>query len=107
MALYVLQPGLTPLGQFDFLDTDLANVLGGDLGVWAEASRTITTTEKAAQDVLDGYVADQVDAGSPTASRPVLQLGDGTDGITAHYLLDDGSLNYGTLFGSLINSPQN
>lgn len=105
MALYVLQPGLTPLGQFDFLDTDLGNVLGGDLGVWGEASRVITTTEKAAQDVLDGYVADLVDAGDSTASRPVLQLGDGTDGTVAHYLLDDGTAGYGTLFGELIGNP--
>jgi len=105
MALYVLQPGLTPLGQFDFLDTDLANVLGGELAVWGEASRTITSTEKAASDVLDGYVADQVDAGTPDASRPVLQLGDGTDGVVAHYLTDDGSANYGTLFGNLIGNP--
>jgi hypothetical protein len=105
MTLYLLEPGLQPLGQFDFLDTDLPNVLGGDFGVWAEASRTLTSTEKAAQDVLDGYVADQVDAGDPTASRPVLQLADGSDGAVARYLLDDGTAGYGTLFGSLIGNP--
>lgn len=105
MALFLLQPGLQPLGQFDYLDTDLANVLGGDLSVWSEASRTNTTTEKAAQDVLDGYVADLIDAGDSTASRPVLQLGDGSDGVVAHYLNDDGQANYGTLFGSLIGNP--
>ena len=105
MALYILQPGLQPLGQFDFLDTDLTSVLGGDLGVWSEQGRANTSTERAAQDVFDGYVADQVDAGTPTASRPVIQLGDGTDGQVAHYLLDDGIANYGTLFGNLIGNP--
>ncbi len=44
MALYLLQPGLQPLGQFDFLDTDLDNVLGGELGTWDEASRTNTAS---------------------------------------------------------------
>jgi hypothetical protein len=107
MALYLLQPGLQPLGQFDFLDTDLPNVLGGDIGTWDEASRTITAAEKAAQDVLDGYVADLVDAGTPDASRPVLRLADdGTgDRASAFYLLDDGTANYGTSFGTLIGNP--
>lgn len=106
MALYVLQPGIQPLGQFDFLDTDLASVVGGDFGVWGETSRTITSTEKAAQDALDGYVADQVDAGDATATRPVLQLGDsGSTAAAAHYLLDDGTTDYGTLYGELIGNP--
>ena len=69
MALYILQPGLQPLGQFDFLDTDLDNVVGGELGTWDEAGRANTSTEKAAADVLDGYVADLVDVGTAAASR--------------------------------------
>jgi hypothetical protein len=106
MALYVLQPGLQPLGQYDFLDADLTSVLGGELGVWGEASRTNTAAEKAAADALDGYVADQVDAGDGTATRPVLQLGDsGSTAAAAHYLLDDGSANYGTLYGELVGNP--
>ena len=106
MTLYILQPGLQPLGQFDFLDVDLGNVLGGDFGYWQETGRVNTATEKAAQDALDGYVADQVDAGTPDATRPVLQLADDTEGgNVAHYLLDDGTAGYGTLFGELIGNP--
>ena len=106
MALYLLQPGIQPLGQYDFLDTDLDSVVGGDLGVWGEAARANSATEKAAHDVFDGYVADQVDAGDPTASRPVLQLGDsGSTDAAAHYLLDDGKAGYGTLFGEVIGLP--
>ena len=107
MALYVLQPGVQPLGQFDFLDTDLDNVLGGELGVFDEASRVNTASEKAAVDALDGYVADQVDVGDPAASRPVLRLADssGTDDSKAFYLLDDGKAGYGTLFGEVIGVP--
>jgi len=105
MALYLLQPGQQPLGQFDFLDTDLASVKGGDFGVFGEAARTNTSAEKAAPDVLDGYVADLIDVGDPTGTRPVLQLADGTDGAVPRYLLDDGTTGYGTLFGSLIGNP--
>lgn len=105
MTLYLLQPGLDPLGQIDFLDTDLASVTGGQFGVWDEQGRANTATERAAQDVFDGYVADLVSSGSPTASRPVMQLADGTDAGEAMYLLDDGIVGYGTLFGSLIGNP--
>ena len=106
MALYLLQPGLQPLGQFDFLDTDLSSVLGGDIGTLDEASRTVTSSEKAAADVLDGYVADLVDTGDPTASRPILRLADtSSEANNVFYLLDDGTSNYGTLFGELIGNP--
>lgn len=102
MALILLQPGLEPLGQFDVLDTDLSSVLGGDVGTLDEDSRTNSSTEKAAQDVLDGYVAD----GSSTATRPVVRLADNaSETRKLFYLLDDGQKNYGTLFGELIGNP--
>ena len=106
--LYILQPGLQPLGQFDCLDTDLANVIGGQLGIFDETSRVNTAAEKAAYDVFDGYVADLVDAGTPTASRPVLRLADTAtvDRDQPQYLLDDGNeAGYGSLFGEVIGSP--
>lgn len=103
MALYVLQPGAVALGQFDFLDTDLTNVVGGQIGVFTETTRVNTSTETAAYDVFDGYVADAVDTGTPTASRPVLRLADNGSGDRAqpHYLLDDGNeAAYGSLYGA-------
>lgn len=106
MALYLLQPGLQPAGQFDFLDTDLSSLLGGEVGTLDEASRTNSASEKAAQDALDGYVADAVDTGTPDASRPVLRLADtASETRKLFYLLDDGTANYGTLFGELIGTP--
>lgn len=107
MALYIYQPGVQPLGQFDFLDTDLASVTGGELGTWDIAARTNSATEKAASDVLDGYVAPDIDTGVPTAWRPVLRLADNgaADGYKAYYLLDDGLENYGTMFGDVIGTP--
>lgn len=106
MALFLYQPGVQPLGQYDFLDTDVSSLLGGQIGTLDEASRTITSTEKAAQDVLDGYLADQVDVGTPDASRPVLRLADeSSESTDLFYLLDDGTTHYGTLFGELIGTP--
>ena len=106
MALFLLQSGIQPLGQYDFLDTDLASLTGGQIGTLDEASRTITATEKAAQDALDGYVADLVDVGTPGASRPVLRLADtSSESTDLFYLLDDGQAFYGTLFGELIGTP--
>ena len=106
MTLYVLQPGQQPLGQFDVLDTDLTSILGGEVGVLSEAGRTNTSTEKAASDALDGYVADLVDVGTPAGSRVILQIADETsETYDLFYLLDDGVAGYGTMFGELIGNP--
>lgn len=106
MALFILQPGIQPLGQFDFLDTDLASVTGGQFGVWNEAARANSATEKAAADARDGYVADAVSEGTPTTTRAILQLADGSETGVPYYLLDEGtSPHYGTLFGGLIGNP--
>lgn len=102
MALYILQPGLQPLGQFDVLDTDVSSILGGEVGTLADAARANSSSEKAAQDALDGYVAD----GSSVATRPQVRLADETtETRKLFYLLDDGTKNYGTLFGELIGTP--
>lgn len=105
MALYILQPGIQPLGQFDVLDTDQANVVGGLIGTWDEAARANSASETAAADVLDGYVADGIDAGDATGSRPVIRIADSSasDDSKAFYLLDDGIAGYGTLFGSVVS----
>ena len=119
MALYILQPGLEPLGQYDFLDTDLANVLGGELGVFDVTTAVAnTSTEKHAFDA-DGYVSNLIDVGTKTAKRPLLRIADGysdsfldsTKGnikiepYKLFYLLDDGKSGYGTLFGQTIGVP--
>jgi len=102
MALYILTPGIQPVGDYDMLDADLENVLGGEVGTLDEASRTNTSNEKAAQDVLDGYVAD----GASAATRTVLRLADETSETRkVFYLLDDGKKNYGTLFGEVVGTP--
>jgi hypothetical protein len=106
MALYIYQPGIQPIGDFDVLDTDAANILGGEVMVLDEASRTITSTEKAAADVLDGYIADTVDTGTAGATRVIARIADeSSETYDVFYLADEGTTNYGVLFGSVIGSP--
>lgn len=99
MALYILQPGVQPLGQFDVLDGYLDSILGGEVGTLYQAARVNSASEKAAFDALDGYtnvsavtraaVANRVNT---TAQRPL-------------WLLDEGKAGYGTLFGQVIGTP--
>jgi hypothetical protein len=107
MALYIFQPGIQPLGQFDFLDEDItATLRGGEIGTFDMASRTQSATERFAADA-DGYVSPWVDVNLPTSFRPVLRLANhgAADGYSLMYLLDDGQENYGTLFGDTIGTP--
>jgi hypothetical protein len=99
MALKIYQPGIQPLGQFDVLDSYASLIKGGEVGTLFAASRTVTTSEKAAYDVLDGYTntTDVQRAGvaprcNDANARPL-------------WLLDEGIAGYGTLFGTLIGSP--
>jgi hypothetical protein len=115
MALYILQPGLQSLGDFDLLDTDLSLVTGGELAVLDKTSRLNTSSEKAAADVFDGYVAD----GANVGTRVVARLADGysdsfldaskgdikVEPWKTFYLIDDGTAKYGTMLGGLIGSP--
>jgi len=103
MALYIYQSGVQPLGQFDaldgYLDGTYDTILGGEIGTVFAAARTVSASEKAAYDVLDGYtnatdqyrpaIANSIDA---STTRPL-------------WLLDDGTAGYGTLFGQVIGTP--
>ena len=115
MALYLLQPGLNPLGQFDFLDTQLTSVTGGELGTFAVADANqfhqnaimesfgTVTSDNAASDVYqDGYVPSSSFA---DGYRPVVRLANQTTETGPLYLLDDGTTGYGTLFGQVIGTP--
>lgn len=82
-----------PLGQFDFKDTELLSILGGEVVTFASVG--ININDKTAPDQLDGYVnatpAKRVYATRTvaTTSRPLM-------------LADDGINGYGTLFGSVV-----
>lgn len=96
--LRILQPGIQPLGQFDFEDGYLASVLGGEICTLVALSRTNTATERAAADVLDGYT------NNLQAMRVGLTLNIVATTDRPLWLTDDGTSGYGTLFGQLIGS---
>jgi hypothetical protein len=115
MALFLLQPGIQPLGQFDVLNTDASTIVGGMIGTWSVASLTDTSTETADADVFDGYTSPYISesagpgnpgttTGNTTGYRPVIRIASNTtlDENKAMYLMDEGTANYGTLFGSII-----
>ena len=96
MALVLQQPGIQPLGQFDGYDSDYLTVLGGEVGTLIGIP--VIGTDRAAKDAdgSDGYV------GLPPAhTRPVVTR-NLVSGNRPLFLIDDGTLNYGTLFGQVI-----
>lgn len=99
MALYPANPGLYPLGLFDVSDAvTLSNITGGEVGTLTTRVRTITASEKAAADVLDGY------SYATPGTRPAITLAT-TNAEFPLFLLDDGTANYGSFFGQVIGVP--
>lgn len=106
MALFLLNSGIQPLGDFDVLDTDAGNILGGEVMILDEASRLNTSSEKAAADIFDGYVADGIDTGVATATRVIARIADeSSETFKVFYLADEGTTHYGVLFGTVIGTP--
>lgn len=93
MALKLLQPGTQPLGQFDALDAQTSSVLGGEVAGLTYVSIT-AGTDNAAADVGDGYVAS---ANTRPAATTTL-----VSGMRPLFLVDEGTANYGTLFGEVV-----
>jgi hypothetical protein len=99
MALRILNPGIQPLGQFDFEDGYLSSVKGGEVCTLVALSRTLTAAEKAAADVLDGYT------NYSQNKRAGLTLNIAVTTARPLWLTDDGTVGYGTLFGQVIGTP--
>lgn len=101
MSMKPLNPGLYPLGQYDLLDTELANITGGEVVTYTRASRTNSATEQAAADALDGYLYDDI---LPFTNRPAVVR---ASAVTERplFLADDGLAGYGNHFGETIGTP--
>jgi hypothetical protein len=93
MSMNPLNAQSNPLGIFDGLDSNITSLLGGE--VVGFTSINITSTDKHAPDVNDGY------SGTTTKVRPgitsVL-----TSGMRPLYLADEGVAGYGTSFGQIV-----
>lgn len=100
MALLVLNNTGNPYGQFDGYDTELTGFLGGEVcklvGVQVGQAN-----DKAASDISDGYATSGLLQARPVVTK-VLSALTYTDGYESLFLADDGSLNYGTLFGVVV-----
>lgn len=100
MALYLLQSGVQPLGQFDVLNTEAADIVGGELMTLDKYATGNTAAETAAADVgADGYI---VVGGTITAYRTVAKKA--STGTGPVFLADDGKAGYGVLFGSIVGA---
>lgn len=92
MALVILNTAGTPLGEFDALDAIATTVKGGEVLMFTTVSTT--GSDQRAADQADGY-------DYPGTSRTVL-----TTTLTSNrgplMLCDDGTANYGTLFGTVV-----
>jgi hypothetical protein len=91
MALKLLNPGLRPLGLFDLDDDDAGALVGGEF---------VELTDD--DNAVEAYAAD---AGQLTRGGSVVSMK--RDGRTAGRLgglADEGTDEYGTLFGSLIGA---
>jgi hypothetical protein len=101
MALVLLNNNGTPFGQFDGYDSLLTTMLGGEVATLVAYDSGVSTDLHAA-DVNDGYVRANL-GGGVQLQRPIA-----TTVLTSTsgplFLTDDGTTNYGTLFGSLVGS---
>jgi hypothetical protein len=117
MALHILQPGLRPMGQFDLALTGSQTVTGGEIGVFAvDENIGIMIEGVSAADVAQvGPLATQASGSVAVGDKLNIVLGrpalkdDGGDTADSaelasglRFLLDEGTQQYGTLFGSAI-----
>lgn len=94
MALKLVNQAGNALGQFDGKDDEVLDLKGGEVVTFAAVA--VSSSDKAAKDVFDGYTMDgatekrvYVTSTVSDASRPLM-------------LADDGISGYGTLFGTVV-----
>lgn len=101
MALFPLQGGLQPLGQYDLLDTELSSILGGEVMTFTVTTRQSNVTDAAAFDAQDGYIFDTT---VPIQNRPATLRATSASSVPL-FLSDDGIVGYGTAIGNMIGNP--
>jgi len=92
MALILLQPGIEPIGQYDAADGYVTSCLGGEVCTFVSVT---ATADKMAADGYDGYL-------NPGTSRVALSINLPTAAGGPWMLVDEGTTNYGTLFGQVV-----
>ena len=95
MALRILNPGVQPLGQFDVVDGELTALKGGE--VVTLVKKALSSGDKGAADVFDGYVRN-----SSTIGRAAVSAASVDAYTRPLFLADEGTVGYGTLFGQVV-----
>lgn len=95
MALVLLNNNGIPFGQFDGYDALASSLLGGEVAILTAYG--ISGSDKRAKDVDDGYTVTGLNTVRPIVTTTL--AGSETGGF---FLTDDGTANYGTLFGSVV-----
>jgi len=95
-----LYSGREPLGQFDGLDTEIFTIKGGEVVTFG--STALTSGDKAAPDVYDGY-QNPTPASLTGGTRTVVTLFKNT-AARPLMLADEGLTGYGTMFGNLVGA---
>lgn len=113
MALILLQSGREPLGQFDGYDSQYLLLKGGEVVTFYNAAYPNSGTpagalaagyDRGVYDVFDGYVPEPLGFGGGTVSgkgRPAV-TNTIADISRPLFLADEGTTNYGTLFGQIV-----
>lgn len=98
MALRTIYTNRLPVGTFDIIDTDAANVKGGEVMTLTTADNNATASEAGAVDVLDeadGYLV------TSSSTRPAATFAT-TASQFPLYLSDDGKDKYGPMLGGVV-----
>lgn len=94
MALKPRYPGTTiPYGEFDAVDSERTSYKGGEVVQFAYVD--VLGSDKAAQDVFDGYKSFS-DQKRLVVTRTLV------NGIRPLFLVDEGIFGYGTMFGVVV-----
>lgn len=95
MALILVQSGLTPMGEWDGLDSITTSIKGGEVGTFTTTAVSVGSSDLEAADVEDGYVGTTSKYRAAITTTMVAQQ-------KPVFLLDEGTTGYGTLFGQVV-----
>lgn len=111
MALKLKQAGLQPLGQFDGYDSDYTTILGGEIGFFQTVIYKFPgSADLGAYDAFDGYAGFANYGTNQSWVRPAISHtfssaalgGLGDTSPRPLFLLDEGQIGYGTMFGYVV-----
>jgi len=100
MALKLLQAGIQPIGQFDGYDADYLTIKGGEVGRLMAVPYVYPQTSTSDKAAVDSYFGTSNNGANRVVVTHTLAA---TSGVYRPlFLLDEGTVGYGTMFGTLV-----